>query len=83
MARFYFDVRLADKITADSEGEDQPDAAAAQREAIVAALHLAKELMGVGRESLVVEVRDEEGQRVARAKLSLDVEPTIILRSDR
>jgi hypothetical protein len=74
MPRFYFDVRHDAHVTPDTEGEEHPDAAAAEREATVAAVHLAKEFLDGGRRSIAVEVRDERGQHVVRAEVSLSVE---------
>jgi hypothetical protein len=74
MARFYFDVQQGEKITEDTEGEELPDVAAAEREAALAALHLSKDLMIAPGGSLVVEVRNEQRHPVLRAKVSLDVE---------
>jgi hypothetical protein len=74
MPRFYFDVRHDGKVIADTEGEDLPDTAAAKREASIAALHLAKEILSGLRSTLIVEARDELGMPVARAKVSFDIE---------
>jgi len=74
MPRFYFDLRQDAKLVADEEGEELSDIAAARREAAIAAIHLAKELLGDAPGSLIVEVRDENGAHVGRAKVSLDVE---------
>jgi hypothetical protein len=74
MPRFYFDVRRDGLVIADQEGEDFPDTAAAKREAGIAAVHLAKELLSGPRGVLIVEVRREGGQAVVRAKASLEVD---------
>jgi hypothetical protein len=74
MPRFYFDVRQDGKVIADDEGEELPDTAAAISEASLAATQLAKERLRSPRDTLVVEVRDEQGQPVVRAKVLLDVE---------
>jgi hypothetical protein len=74
MPRFYFDVRHDGKTIADAEGEELADIAAVEREAAVAAIHIAKDLLSDRRGNLAIEVRDEHGQPVARAKVSLDVE---------
>jgi hypothetical protein len=76
MARFYFDVRHDGKIVADAEGEILPDIAAAEHEAAVAAIQIAKDLLSGVRGNLAIEVRDEHGKPVAQAKVSLDVERT-------
>ena len=74
MPRFYFDVRQDNQLVTDAEGEEHPNAAAAQREAALAVAHLSKELLRGEPGQLVVEVRDEEGRPVVRAKISLDVQ---------
>jgi hypothetical protein len=73
MPRFYFDVRHDERVTHDTEGEEHPDIAAAEREAAVAAAHLAKELLDGSRRTVAVEVRDERGRHVVRAEVSLDI----------
>ena len=74
MPRFYFDVRQDGRLTADTEGEELADNAAAEREATLVASHLTKELLSCGRGNLAVEVRDKIGKPVVRATVSLDVE---------
>jgi hypothetical protein len=74
MPRFYFDVRQDGDLTPDEEGEELPDADAAEQEAALAAIHLVKELLHGPQASLAVEVRDEQGTRVARATVTLDVD---------
>jgi hypothetical protein len=74
MPRYYFDVWQNGQITEDIEGEELPDPAAAEQEAALAAVHLSKELFSGSRDELAVEVRDEQGQPVVRAKVSLEVE---------
>jgi hypothetical protein len=74
MPRFYFDVRHDGQIVADVEGEVLPDPDAAEREAALAAIHIAKDLLSGARGNLTIEVRDEHGQPVVQAKVSLDIE---------
>lgn len=73
MPRFYFDVRQDDDLDADEEGVELSDVATAQREAVMGAIDLTKELLNEAQANLVVEVRDEDGQHVALAHVSLDV----------
>ena len=77
MPRFYFDVRQDGELTPDEEGEELPDVGAAEQEAALAAVHLAKELLHGPHASLAVEVRDEQSKRVARATITLDVDRSI------
>jgi hypothetical protein len=72
MNRYYFDVREGGHLTADAEGEELSDIAAVEREAALAAIHLAKERL-IRPGSLTVEVRNDKGMPVVRANLSLDV----------
>jgi hypothetical protein len=74
MARYFFDVRHDGKLTADEEGEELSDIDAAEVEARLAAVHLTKELLSASTRKLAVEVRNENGQPIVRAKVSLDVE---------
>jgi hypothetical protein len=74
MPRFYFDVREGGSFVADDEGEELPDISAAEREAALCAAHLTKERLTAASRSLAVEVRDERGEPVVRAKVSLDIE---------
>jgi hypothetical protein len=74
MPRFYFNLQHDGKVTADVEGEELPDIDAAYREAVLVVTHLTKERLIGPRETLVVEVQDERGRAVLRAKVSLDVE---------
>lgn len=73
MPRFFFDVRQANQIIADDEGEDLADVSAAEREATTAALHVAAEDLQGLHDYLAVEVRDETGSTIIRVRVSLDV----------
>src|SRR5215216_2041072 len=73
MPRCYFYLPQNGCLTADEEGEELPDLAAAEREAAVVAAHLTEELFkGAGLE-FSIDVRDDRGQIIARANVSLDV----------
>jgi hypothetical protein len=74
MPRFYFDLRLNGSLTADEDGEELPDLAAAKREAAQVAAHLTEELFKGASLEFCIDVRDDRGQTVARANVSLDVE---------
>jgi hypothetical protein len=74
MPRFFFDVRQGDRLTSDMEGEELRDIEAAEREADLAAIHLAKELLSPSRSKLFIEVRDEQGQKIFRAMVTSHVE---------
>jgi hypothetical protein len=74
MPRFYFHLHHDGKVTADVEGEEFPDVDAANCEAVLVVTHLTKERLVGPRETLVVEVHDEQGRAVVRAKVSLEVE---------
>jgi hypothetical protein len=72
MPRYYFDVQEDGQLVADSEGEELSDIAEVEREAALAAIHLAKERL-LRPDSLMNEVRDDKGVPVVRANVSLDV----------
>jgi hypothetical protein len=70
MPRYYFDIRTGEKIAHDPEGEELPDLAAAEKEAMLVAAQLAREKL-VGDRELAVFVRDEGGTPVLMAELEL------------
>jgi hypothetical protein len=72
MPRFYFDVREGVRFDADDEGLEFSDLDTAEREAAEAAAAIGRELLpkGVAR-SVTVEVRNEHGQRVVTANVTL------------
>ena len=82
MQRFYFDVREGVRFTPDEDVLQFPDIAAAEREAAETAAAIGRDLLpkGVAR-SVTVEVRNQHGQRVVTATVTLavdrvDPEPT-------
>ena len=82
MPLFHFDVREGIRFTADEDGLELPDIAAAEREAAETAASIGRDLLpkGVAR-SVTVEVRNQHGQRVVTATVTLaldrvDPEPT-------
>jgi hypothetical protein len=62
MPRFYFDAPGTDANFADDTGLDMPDADAAHREAFVAVAEMLRDAAQRGRDSVAVEVRDENGR---------------------
>jgi hypothetical protein len=80
MPLFYFDLSQDDSLTADEEGEELPDLAAAEREAALVAAHVAYDLSTGSNMKFCIEVRDDRGQTVARAVVSLDVERLSLIR---
>jgi len=74
MPRYFFDVREFERLISDTEGEELADSDAVAREAALAAIHIAKELLNASRSTLAVEVRDEEGLKILRATVTLRVE---------
>ncbi|HEX8663995.1 MAG TPA: hypothetical protein VF744_08205 [Beijerinckiaceae bacterium] len=82
MPRFYFDVREGVRFAPDEEGLEFPDVETAEREAATTAAEIGRDLLpkGVAR-SVTVEVRNEHGQRIITATVTLavdrvDPEPT-------
>ena len=82
MPRFYFDVREGVRFTEDEEGLELPDCNAAEREAAEAAASIGRDMLPKGTARVVtVEVRNEHGQRLVTATVTLavdrvDPEPT-------
>ena len=82
MALFYFDVREGVRFVPDEEGLEFPDVAAAEREAAESAACIGRDLLPRGdARAVTVEVRNEHGQRVATATVTLaldrvDPQPT-------
>ena len=72
MPRFYFDIREDDRLVSDDDGNDLPNTDAAEREAVLVAAEIASDQVKRGRiEKVVVEVRNEDGERVAVTTLTL------------
>jgi hypothetical protein len=75
MPQFYFDVREGDRFTPDDEGLEFPDLDTAEREAATTAAEIGRELLPKGAARCVtVEVRNEHGQRVVTATVTLAVD---------
>lgn len=72
MPRFYFDVRNGSKVAVDEVGLDCDDLAAAEREAALSAIGLARDgLRGGGSRQVAIEVRSEAGQSLFSVVLTL------------
>ena len=82
MPLFHFDVREGVRFTPDEEGLEFPDIAAAEREAAETAASIGRDLLPKGSaRAVTVEVRNQHGQRVVTATVTLaldrvDPEPT-------
>ena len=74
MPRFYFDFRNGAGLMRDDEGTEHPDVKSAEQEAIEVAAAVARDHFPLGVTSIIVEVRDEQGQQVMVATVSLQVE---------
>jgi hypothetical protein len=75
MPRFYFDTYDDDRAVPDGQGIVLSDLEEAKEEAIKALPDMARDGLPDGDyREFVVDVRDEAGQRVLRARLSLVVE---------
>jgi hypothetical protein len=75
MPRFYFDTYDDDRAVPDGQGIVLSDLQEAREEAIKALPDMARDGLPDGDyRDFVVEVRDEAGQRVLRARLTLVVE---------
>src|SRR4051812_40206516 len=75
MPHFFFDVREGVRFTPDDEGLEFPGIDAAEHEAAECAAAIGRDLLpkGVAR-SVTVEVRNQHGQRVATATVTLAVD---------
>jgi hypothetical protein len=75
MPLFYFDVREGVRFTPDDDGLDFPDVDAAEREAADAAASIGRDRLPNGHaRSVTVEVRNEHGQRIITATVTLAVD---------
>jgi hypothetical protein len=74
MPRFHFDLRQNGILATDEDGEDLPDLVAAEREAALVAAHLTEELFKGPGLKFCIDVRNAQGETVARVNVSLDVE---------
>ena len=75
MPRYFFDTSDGDRLIPDDEGIEMQDIEAAKAEAQRALADIAKDALPDGEQrTFVVSVRDEAGQVVVRAALSLIVE---------
>jgi hypothetical protein len=78
MHRYYFDIQDGDKILNDTEGLELDGIEAARREAMRALPEMAKDtLPNQDQRTLAMWVRDESGQTVLMAALSLMVQELV------
>jgi hypothetical protein len=74
MPLFYFDVREGSCFISDADGIELHDLDAAEREAAEAAAELGRERLSFSKDrSIVIEVRNEHGQRILTATVSLQI----------
>jgi hypothetical protein len=73
MSRFYFDVIVYGKWAVDEEGMELPDLAAAEQEASASAMAIGVDEFPShgGNGMVIVEVRDNEGHRLASATATM------------
>lgn len=77
MARFFFDTYDGNRLISDNEGIELQSVEMARNEAQKALPDLARDaLPGGDQKTFIVSVRDEAGQVIIRAALSLIVETT-------
>src|SRR5215204_75890 len=75
MPRFHFDIHDGARFTMDETGEELDGLQAAREQAARRLEELAREILRDGdRRDVVIEVKDEVGQRVLIAKLSVSIE---------
>jgi hypothetical protein len=77
MPRYHFDLHDGARFTTDETGVELDDIKAARQEAARALGELARKILPDNdRREVVIEVKDETGQRVLVAKLSVSIEAT-------
>lgn len=75
MPRFYFDIRVGTRFVPDEEGVEFPDLEAAEREAAETAAAIGRDHLPTGEtQEVVIEVRNEHGQRVMTACVSMRID---------
>ena len=77
MPRYHFDLHDGARFTTDETGVELDDIKAARQEAARRLAELAQEILpNDDQRDIVIEVKDETGQRVLIAKLSVSIEAT-------
>jgi hypothetical protein len=77
MPRYFFDIHDGARSTTDDTGVELDGLEAARQEAARTLGEIARDILPDGdRHEVVIEVKDEAGQRVLAAKLSVSIEPT-------
>ncbi len=77
MPRYFFDIHDGARFTADETGVELDGIEAARQEASRALGELVREILPDGdQREILIEVKDEAGQRVLVAKLSVSIERT-------
>jgi len=73
MRRFYFHLRLGEKVIADEEGSDLPDVAAARLEALAAARCILANAIRSGTENIpeAFVIADSEGRELETVHLAV------------
>ena len=79
MPLYYFDFRDSTGLLRDEEGFEHPDIDAAEREAMEVAAGIGRDRFPQGDRSIIVEVRDELGQRVTAVAVTLHVDRAILI----
>ena len=74
MPRFYFDVREDGKFFPDEDGQELADVDAAELEAAYSAASICHDLLPTGKtRQVVLEVRNDQGQRVLTATVTFEI----------
>jgi hypothetical protein len=72
MPRFFFDIREGVRFVVDEDGVELPSIGAAEHQAAEAAAEIGRDLLPKGcARSITVEVRNEYGQRIITATVTL------------
>jgi hypothetical protein len=77
MSRYFFDIHDGPRFKPDEIGVELDGIEAARQEAAQALSELARDILPDGdQREVLIEVKDEGGQRVLVARLSVSIEPT-------
>jgi hypothetical protein len=71
---YYFDTRECANFTTDDEGLDCPSLDIAEREAVIAAAEMARGAFPQGSRDIVIQIRNEHGQRVSSVRVAMEID---------
>jgi hypothetical protein len=74
MPRFYFDIREGTRFVPDDTGHDFDGLDTAEDQAVRTATEIGRDLFPSGAREIIVEVRNENGQRVLTVTVNIHIE---------